>query len=306
MSAKPKPGLSTGKKPAFAAISFVAFVLLAELVMQFAGMAAARARKPHLRPGARVIVCAGDSHTYGVMVNKEDAYPAQLERLLNREGGNYQVLNLGAPGQNSTQILQAMPEILKSYQPIALVLLVGVNNGWNISGQDQDFMRNLLIKSKVYRLFRLLYFDTVARDKRFLVSRRRDTGEELQNFERPVEAKSDSEFRAIQLRYLADMVQIARLCQDNETKVVLMNYAGDKEFDYATVNAMIRELSEKLRLPLVDNYSHFMSLLYRPDGAFDQELHDQLFLEDMHLKAPGYSIVAENLYQALKQQNIVQ
>jgi len=55
-------------------------------------------------------------------------------------------------------------------------------------------------------------------------------------------------------------------------------------------------------VPVVDNYSFFMSRLYRPDGGLDEKLHQELFLEDMHLTPTGYGWVADNLYQLLTAQ----
>ncbi|MBN1345390.1 MAG: hypothetical protein JXQ73_22040 [Phycisphaerae bacterium] len=60
------------------------------------------ARDPD-RPGSVFRIAAiGDSYTFGFGVEGEDAYPRQLERLLNRshsgEGATYEVLNFGVGG----------------------------------------------------------------------------------------------------------------------------------------------------------------------------------------------------------------
>lgn len=285
----------------FSAAAIILFLSLAEIVLQLAGLAVTRFSKPGLRPGAKVIVCLGDSHTYGVFVSKEEAYPVQLEKLLNRNGGNYQVINLGAPGKNSTQVLQELPEIIHNYHPDAVVVLVGVNNGWNISGQEKNPWQKILMKSKIHKLLRIFYYRAVSKNNQ-LVSRHRDTGEFQINVERSRPPETEAEIRAVQRVFLEDMAKIINLCRDCDVKIVLMNYAGDKDTNFWVVNAHILQVAQKMGVPVVDNYSFFMSRLYRPDGGLDEKLHQELFLEDMHLTPTGYGWVADNLYQLLTAQ----
>jgi len=262
-------------------------------------------RKPQLKPAAKVIVCMGDSHTYGVMVEKDQSYPAQLEKLLNQHGGNYQVLNLGAPGKNSTQLLQELPQVIHNYHPVVVVVLVGVNNGWNISGQESGYLRTIVNHSKIYKLWRILYYRGLAKNNK-LVSRNRETGEYQFNLERDRPPRTEAEIRAVQRVFLKDMAEIVSLCHKRGVELVLMNYAGDKDTNFWVANAHILQVSQKMGVPMVDNYGLFMSRLYRPDGSLDEKLHGKLFLEDMHLTAEGYSWVANNLYTLLTSQKLVE
>src|SRR5690242_10576956 len=84
-------------------------LLAAELCLQT--VAAARAalgrRLPSLVAGSgKTILCVGDADTYGFEVAPEQSYPSQLERNL---GGAAQVLNLGFPGVNSSQLQARLP-----------------------------------------------------------------------------------------------------------------------------------------------------------------------------------------------------
>lgn len=267
--------------------------------MQLAGLVAAKVNKPALRPGARVIVCIGDSHTYGIYVKKDETYPAQLEKLLNQNGGGWQVINLGAPGQNSIQILNALPEIFKRYHPAALVVLVGVNNGWNIAGREKSLAEKILHRIKLYRLFRLVYFHNFNKDKSFMVARRRDSRELLYHTEMTY-TPDPEELKDIQRAFVKDLLGIIDNCRKNRVNIVLMNYAGDKETDYELANKLTERVAERREVPLVDNYSYFMSRLYGLDDSLDQKLHRQLFFEDMHLRPEGYAWVANNLLSTLK------
>ena len=55
---------------------------------------------PGSRKGALLIICLGDSHTYGQGVNAAQAYPHRLEWILNshRHNRRVQVINAGSPG----------------------------------------------------------------------------------------------------------------------------------------------------------------------------------------------------------------
>src|SRR5204863_5478399 len=68
-------------------------------------------------PGEVRILCVGDSHTYGVGVEPDESYPAQLEQVLQARGVPARVVNGGAPGQNSGQAREQPPAKLDEYAP---------------------------------------------------------------------------------------------------------------------------------------------------------------------------------------------
>jgi lysophospholipase L1-like esterase len=82
--------------------------------------------------GLCTVLCVGDSFTYGVGVSvREKAYPAQLEEILNRSGGSWQVINAGWPGRNSSEMVQRLPAWLEKEEPDHVCILIGRNNRWN-------------------------------------------------------------------------------------------------------------------------------------------------------------------------------
>jgi lysophospholipase L1-like esterase len=303
---RPGTGIATGKKVLFAFVTMAGFLLLAELLMQLFGLALTVIRKPALRPGAKVIVCLGDSHTYGVMVDQDQTYPAQLERLLNQNGGNYQVVNLGVPGQNTAQVINSLPGIIKTYRPLAVLVLAGINNGWNISGRENSLCQKVMSRSKICRLLRLVYFHGLRRDRKYLVESRRDSGEIVYHLERGGRPYTDAENWTAARNMALDFASTVRICRDHGVKVMLLNYAGDKHADYDVPNQVMQAAAADLRAPLVDNYSLFMSRLYGPDGALDENLHPQLFFNDMHLRPLGYSWMAGNIYESMLRNSILE
>ncbi|MCB9768829.1 MAG: hypothetical protein H6752_11595 [Candidatus Omnitrophica bacterium] len=75
------------------------------------------------------ILAIGESTTFGQGVSPEDAYPKQLERMLN-DGSDkiYRVINTGVPGQTSTSILRNIRYQMETYRPQFVLALFGIND----------------------------------------------------------------------------------------------------------------------------------------------------------------------------------
>ena len=104
------------------------------------------------------VLCVGDSHTYGVMVEREEAYPARLQHHLGAAGLPARVWNLGIPGQNSRQVLHRLPDYLRRYRPHVLAVFVGTNNGWNVGerNEERSAWRRLAYRIRIVRFAQLL------------------------------------------------------------------------------------------------------------------------------------------------------
>ena len=302
-----KPGIF--KQIAFFLVIIIGLLLILEILMQTAGLILRRTRPQAVKPGLKLIVCLGDSHTYGYLQPEPDSYPYQLERLLNKKGDRYQVLNLGAIGVNSSQVLHFLPLIIRDYHPMIIILQVGTNNVWNMAEQEgQSSVHNLLMRIKLYKLFRLIgYLYLKATNKRWVVEFR-DSGEIVHHAARAYEKPEDVDLRAVWRIYLRDMQEIIKICRENNVQLVLMNYAGDRYSAFDTVNALIRQVARKSDLPLVDNYDYFTSRMMGPDNKLDEKLYGRLFLTDpnSHLTRMGYGWVAENACQVLKEQGLAE
>lgn len=87
---------------------------------------------PPWHPGKVRILALGDSNTYGLWVGKEAAYPKVFERLWNQLGRTPQVevLNLGYPGTNSSQVLAQCDRYLAAFRPDIVTLMIGANDAW--------------------------------------------------------------------------------------------------------------------------------------------------------------------------------
>lgn len=114
----------------------VVTLLLLELVLQvlsfgtwwFAGSGVG-GRAAELPAGSRVLLCLGDSFTWGMGASDRDhSYPAVLAERL---GADWVAVNGGWPGRNSRGLLEGLDRMLADYAPELVCVVVGVNDTWN-------------------------------------------------------------------------------------------------------------------------------------------------------------------------------
>jgi hypothetical protein len=94
-------------------------------------------------PGVRRVVALGDSFTFGDAVEAEEAWPAQLDKRLNRSGSvsRWQVVNTGVPGHGTGQELLLYQMLEGRLQPDVVVLGLTVVN---------DLLDNLCVEEASY------------------------------------------------------------------------------------------------------------------------------------------------------------
>ncbi len=114
-----------------------------------------------------VILCVGDSNTFGAGAKNGYSYPEQLQRLFDVEKLKYTVYNLGVPGMNSSTLLLGLPGWIELYRPKIVVLLIGANDQWNFKdskyylfekgmGAYRWRLENFLLGLRTYKLLKLL------------------------------------------------------------------------------------------------------------------------------------------------------
>jgi lysophospholipase L1-like esterase len=114
--------------------------LLLELLLQ-AGALIVAARAPEPPSAASIarepcaVLCVGDSYTYGLgATNAAASYPSLLESRLRQQpiDGRSRVVNAGWPGRNSRAVLESFAQQFLAEPPLAVVVLVGVNDLWSL------------------------------------------------------------------------------------------------------------------------------------------------------------------------------
>lgn len=292
-----------------------AVIAAAELLLQLAHLfAQPRARNNQSASSSSssssaAILCLGDSHTFGAGVKADEAYPARLQEKLRARGYAVNAINLGAPGYNTSELRRRLPDWIKTYSPSAVIILAGVNNGWNradaawsdqqdglpvpLAARVKDFLvtRVRIVRGIVVLLHRLQWAGPAEEN-----ARNREGQAVIHSREDSKETKEAAYDRARR-----DLVALIALCRANHATPLLMTYVSDPQYTFETPNHLLRQVAASLKVPLADNDQALRPLLQKPDGALDPQARDRLFFPDMHPRPPAYDRIADNVLQALDQ-----
>jgi acyl-CoA thioesterase-1 len=94
-----------------------------------AGRSANVAPEPDIAPDPRpTLVCFGDSLTAGYGTDPGEAYPDDLQKLLDQQGYRYRVVNAGVSGETTKDGLERVARIAARH-PKIVVLAFGGNDG---------------------------------------------------------------------------------------------------------------------------------------------------------------------------------
>jgi len=121
--------------------------------------------------GITRIVVLGDSFTFGDGVTVGEAFPAQLERLLNNASARrYEVLNLGVPGYNTAQEVAYFRERGLSFDPDLVMIAFTLSDaeegvlGLRVASRTLPIRMKEFIKAHLglYNFVRLQIFKLIA------------------------------------------------------------------------------------------------------------------------------------------------
>ncbi len=278
------------------ALGVALLLVLLELSLQAAGPLVQRLmarRDPDPSPDARLtILCVGDSNTYGLSLPQLYAYPALLQsRLEQRFHRPVTVANRGVPGHNTAQVLAALPQDLADTHPDLVLVLCGINDAWNTSGEERGLV-GFFEKLKLVRLVRVLMSGVttaapfaVRSDERGEFTVDRGKGEERVNVTSTGLAVRAGE--ALQQHVRDGLTAIVDRCADAGATPVLMTYA-ESEGEFSGINATSRALADDRGLLLVDHERAF-------GERFGTEGREALMFNDHHPNVRGYQLMAERV-----------
>ncbi|MAE71046.1 MAG: hypothetical protein CME06_11340 [Gemmatimonadetes bacterium] len=141
------------------------------------------------------ILCLGESST---AVGGKDAYPHQLEDLLNENGPaglRFEVVNAGRPGIDSSVIVRDLRKNLDRWNPDIVTVMMGINDGMHSfvdlnQYRRKPIWRRLLLRIKVYRLGRYLAISFGALDEQARQERHLDEREK--NYRRAIADRGEA------------------------------------------------------------------------------------------------------------------
>jgi lysophospholipase L1-like esterase len=253
--------------------------------------------------GTRVLT-VGDSNTFGLLVEPEEAYPRVFERLWNVLGagdGPIEVMNLGRPGMNSSHARTLLDATLQDLRPQVLFLMLGVNDSWTLADTS------IWERSRVVRLFTMLWV-SIKRPHLLWEQER----QHLDVAGRSIEfefAGYGGRVPDWDVKMLANVREIIAKARGAGIEVVLLTYPADDGF-YANANRRIRRLAREEHVPVID-----LGLAFRrrcpavaPDckgeacrpetGPWVEHSRCGLLLTDGHPSVAGHEAAAQEVLAA--------
>lgn len=322
------------KKIASWSLAVVLCVLAAELSLQLVAWVLATDGRDAL-PGTQQdyrIVTVGDSNTFGLYLDADETWPAQFQARWNTFAAEHsdvnpvEVINLGVPGTNSSRLLKNYREMLETFQPDLVLMMIGFNDWWtpNETWQpaQQGLFKRLLDKSRLYRFYLLLKADQVQPAKVEVMERvdslgeltteeiiarvKKETAEKQAKPQDPEKGRLSTRVKYGEKEFLlgydgaegepggfrkleSNLKAMADISNTLGVELVLLNYAGNQKF-YKAANEKLANHSQKLGLPLVDVQQYVAPVCPK---ALECPEH---FFPDMHPRPKGYALVAEAVF----------
>ncbi len=274
------------RRVALVALGFLLFLGLVEGALRIGALFVGRGlvERPSWSGKWRVL-SLGDSNTYGLYLDKTQAYPMVFERLWNAQAGSQagvEVLNLAFPGTNSSKVVKEFRRMLRTFRPDVVTVMVGANDFWTMrvtADESPDWTERLGAalwrRSRAYRLF---YIAMRGLDVRQLdVTRERSpTFAEEHGSARFGDQEFDLGWRKVPaggvgggeptVEIRNNLVKLAADAADFGTKLVFLTYAADSHF-YFLANNAIRAAAVATHTPLIEVAAVLKKTCSIPEGA---------------------------------------
>lgn len=281
---------------------------------------------PAKPPGVVRILGIGDSFTLGMAVGDDDTYLAQLEEMLNRDGGaQYETINSGHQNMNTRQEYAYLKERdLMSLDPDAVILGFTMHNDAHLAKKapdtegDEEQGRGgkygKLLKKELSKTSPVLRITTSKRFNRLSVSYRL-----VRILESGIgwiyrDTITDASFRVILKQYKDgakswqtcrdSLLGIYNICREKNVPLIVAIFPIFNRGSNQTFNEYPREaieIHDKLRAVFADKsgvtvVSIFDDLV--PTGLTTKELRVPI---DGHPNRLWHGITAKRLYSSLKE-----
>lgn len=274
---------------------------------------------PSARSHKQRVLSLGDSNTYGVYVERSQAYPVVFEQLWNarRNGGGVEVFNLGYPGMNSSRLVNDFRRMLWTFNPDVVTVMAGANNLWTVpetaaaSEHWSERLSAALWRSS--RVYRFLYFAARGFEVRRLEietpperiahgeGRARYGGEEfVLAWEGQTEGGIPGWDPKVALE--ADLRAMVTQSAEYGTTLVLLTYPAEASF-YSWANAIIRDIAASTGTPLIDVAAALKPACPLPPEAnvfSDAGARCPELFPDQHPTPFGHQRVAQVLVEGLE------
>ena len=292
---------------------FVALAL-GEGFFRIAGFVASNTKRADSeKNGSYKILCVGDSSTYGLGASDPEkfSYPARLQQILDERAhtGKFDVINLGIPGINSSQVLNRMRSNIATYRPDLVIIMVGINDPWNLeesniltfydaSGfetlvMDLDLLINRL---RIYRFLKLSY---LSREMKHA-----DSPHELRFPGLTDETKgrgfqfsplNDAKSSALNAALRHNTLTMKLIAEENHANVMYMKYHN---VGWGRPEIVLNRFYPTLDVPIVDNESLFLKA-----AALGLNVRGE---DGWHPNDLGYLLIAKNVFNSMVSSGVLE
>ncbi len=161
-------------------------------------------------PAERLVLCLGDSTTFGWGLAQDKPFAPRLAQLL--AGGSWRVVNAGVPGYSSFQVRLLAERLIPAWKPDVVVICLGNNEAWPVEQSDRELDEQ---RGAVVAVTSLLSHS------KFLV-----WAAERVRAERPrpfmASALQDAEPRVSLAEFAQNIEQILQIARDHHARVILL------------------------------------------------------------------------------------
>lgn len=295
---------------ALALAGILAGLLLTEGLLQAASLFVGGGRGIDPVTGHLRVLCLGDSNTYGILVERDEAWPARLQQRWNSRGLEpaIEVLNLGYPGTNSSQVLRDFERTLDLFDPRLVLVEVGANDFWTVPVPIDAAAPSTLpgwIRENS-RLYRLLYMATRSHDdSRPVVESREGTASHAEGtlqYEGEVFELGHTAAESVRPETGDDLEKnlaaLTRIARSRGVGLVFVTYASGELF-YAAAGMYMQKVAAQTRTPLIP-----LRPAFRKSVCKTEPCPEWIFPESTpgkhHPTARGYELVAEVVMRELE------
>lgn len=298
---------SKKRLPTYKKLIFLFLIMILAVVVAEGGM---RIAKSILRPNAAskgpiqdcdavVIICAGDSITFGLGAKRTESYPMQLPPFWKWRypGIPLKVYNIAVSGSNTTEVLKDIRQFFKMHPlaaPDFVFILCGINNKWNLhrasfwewdkKAKKENYSEYLASKLQLNKFFQVAAQNT----KELTQTIKKTTSVRYRKMldQHGWDMFFDSFDDELLSRWIEhDYLDMIKLLKKRGTEPVFLTYHY-KRFEH--LNDLIRNFAKKHDVKIVD--------IEQPFSYFAKS---NLFHSDMfHLNSKGYRTMSRLVIQA--------
>jgi lysophospholipase L1-like esterase len=205
-----------------------------------------------------------------------------------------EILNLGYPGNNTTNVRNTLPDVLDTLLPDFVTFMVGVNDFWTVPAADpkgepgQAGWRGRLWRHS--RAFRLLYMirRSFSRQDLELSFANDDVTAKLGEKEVSLGPQISSGRNPGWARRLrTNLAAILETVKSSGSQPIVVTYRANWH-NYAWANQALREIAAQTQTPLIDLGAYFQTFCPGEQCA-------GLFFEDNHPTSAGHARAAEEM-----------